>query len=42
MRQKVIEPTCSKFMILNASIDSGSLSSGLRSVGSPVLTSMPL
>ena len=28
-------------MILNASIDSGSVSSGLRTVGSPVLTSMP-
>ena len=42
MRQKVIEPTCSKLMILKASIDSGSESSGLRCTGSPVLGSTPV
>ena len=42
MRQKVSEPTNGSFMILKASIDSGSLSSDLRTISASVLGSMPL
>ena len=42
MRQKVSEPTKGSFMILKASIDSGSSSEARRSVSASVFGSMPL
>ena len=42
MRQKVSEPTNGSFMILKASIESGSSSLELRSISASVFGSMPL
>ena len=41
-RQNVMVPTCGSSMILKASMANGSVSRGLRTAGSPVLTSIAL